>query len=421
MGAGDKLLGLGPFSRGVNNRRPDYDLSTKEGDFLRAGVNVDIGSTGMVTRRKGYTRLIEGADCHSLWSDGKTAFFVDDTSLKRASSLDTTPIVTELLADMARGRPVSYQPVGPDVVFSNGVTIGRLSSRGAKPLGCPGLNVDPDVGSGTGGSLPAGTYQLCFTLVNEEGEQSGSTPPVAVTVPANGVILIAGLPDEFPDGVVGLMVYASPLNSDLLMHVTTLATPAATYSIPVPMTYGARCPTLMLAPMPAGNIVREINGRLLVVAGNALYYSEPYNHALMNPERNYVVFGQDITVLEPAGRAGFFLVADKTYWIGSDIAGADLIDVLPYGAVPWTGVQVPDENACMWMSHRGLVRGNSAGEVVNVQADNIAVGKSAAGASLFREVDGHKQVLSSLFKSEQSGAAARSYMSAEIVRKGTTL
>ena len=57
----------------------------------------------------------------------------------------------------------------------------------------------------------------------------------------------------------------------------------------------------------------------------------------------------------------------------------------------------------------------------NVQEAAIAMDVAQAGASLFREQDGKKQVIASLFGSDMTAAAAYSYMDAEIVRKGTVL
>lgn len=417
--ASSRLPSIGPFNLGVNNRRPEFDLRTKEGTFLRAGVNVDISSTGSVKRRRGYEQIVSGVDCHSLFAGAAAAYFVDGTDLKKVVNLDTSPATTTLKTDMSAGRHVSYAEVGDSVYFSNGVTIGRIDAAGAHSLGCPSLVSEPVAAYAAGGSLPPGTYRLCFAFTNAAGEQSGTTFPITVTLVNTGAIAVSGMPESFPPGVVGLLIYATPLNSDALLHVMTVNVPTPTITLPI-LSYGGRCQTLMLTSMPAGDIVRELNGRLFTAVGNALFYSEPYAYALTNPERNYVVFDAPITVVEAVDN-GLYVVADQAYWIAGDIADAELSPVLPYGAVPGSSGQVPNENKCWWMSTRGVVIGDQSGQVRNLQDDSVVIDKAGAGAGLFRETDGIKQVLTSLFSSSPSGAAARSYMDAEIVRKGTTL
>jgi hypothetical protein len=73
------------------------------------------------------------------------------------------------------------------------------------------------------------------------------------------------------------------------------------------------------------------------------------------------------------------------------------------------------------MSPMGLVYGDESGGVRNVQQDSVAIGPAGLGASLFREQDGQKHVVTSLFGTEPTSAAAYSYMQAEIIRKETIL
>jgi hypothetical protein len=178
--------------------------------------------------------------------------------------------------------------------------------------------------------------------------------------------------------------------------------------------------TLLLRPMPAGDVVRWLNGRLYVAAGDTVYYSEPYAPTLFNPARNYILFPSTISMLETC-QNGLYVAADQTYWLGGDPSGASLDPVLPYGAVPGSSVQSPVKNECFWMSVRGLVRGDQNGVATNLQEAFVAVEPAQAGSTLFREQDGVRQVLSSLFGGEQTVTAARSYMDAEVIRKETIL
>ena len=114
---------LGPFA-GMNNRLPDHQLGIvergqKAGDYLRNAVNVDLTAAGTLQRRKGSTLAVPGTRCHSLWSDGEQAFYVDGTDLKRFSG--------EVVATgLAYGRPVSFcKAPTSDVVWTDGVRLAR--------------------------------------------------------------------------------------------------------------------------------------------------------------------------------------------------------------------------------------------------------------------------------------------------------
>ena len=48
----EKMPGLGPFL-GISNRREDFLLHTKDGDYLKGAENVDITNQGSIKRRRG--------------------------------------------------------------------------------------------------------------------------------------------------------------------------------------------------------------------------------------------------------------------------------------------------------------------------------------------------------------------------------
>ena len=96
---------IGPFV-GINNRLPDHQLGVvdrgrKAGDYLRNAVNVDLTAAGTLQRRKGSTLAVPGTRCHSLWSDGTDALYVDGADLKRFTG--------EVVATgLTYGRPVAF-------------------------------------------------------------------------------------------------------------------------------------------------------------------------------------------------------------------------------------------------------------------------------------------------------------------------
>ncbi len=403
---------IGPFA-GINNRLPDHQLGivergAKAGDYLRNAVNVDLTESGTLTRRKGVTMAQSGSDCHSLWSDEQGVYYADGDTLYR---FPRDVVATGLPA----GARVSFArlPTG-ECVWSDGSTINLVDKTVSAPLGIPVPNPAPIVSAAAGGSLRAGLYQVAVTTTNAAGEESGSTWPVQVSVPEDGVLQVSGMPDGMKN------VYVSACNGDVLFLAVT--TTASSYAFPVTPAQGPQCPTLNLRPMPAGQIVRWFNGRLLAAVGPMLAYSEPFAPALHNPARGYIPFASRIVLLEPCQTGVFVATADETFWLsGNDIDGAEVVRVLPYGAVDNAVARPENDNTVWWFSARGLVVGAQDGSVKNLQEDTVAVSPAQSGASLFREQDGNRQVISTLKGLETTVAAASSYFDAEIVRKENML
>lgn len=172
------------------------------------------------------------------------------------------------------------------------------------------------------------------------------------------------------------------------------------------------------APMPLGTIVRFYNGRLLVARDDVLFFSEAYLLDRYAPADNFIQFLAPITLVV-ATEGGVFVVADKTYWFGGALNKTEMRMVLDYGGVP--GSEFVADGGYGWMSKRGMVVAKADGSAENVQEKALAIDSAAVGASVFKKTDGLKQAITSLFGAETSKASAKTFMTAEIVRKGTTL
>lgn len=250
---------------------------------------------------KGSTLAQAGTDCHSLWSDGGTAFYVDGGTLYQYPR-------TALRSGLVPGRRVSYceTPAG-DVIWSNGTVMERIRAGASAPLGLAVPNPAPTVTASMGGGLHAGVYQVAVTATNADGEESGATWPVQVQVPDSGRIEVTGLPGTLTN------IYVSPLNGDKLYLAAT--TTASSYIIPIMGTLRQSLQTMGLRPMPAGEIVREHGGRLLVVSGSMLYYSEPFGYGLHDPLRGRIPFGRRITLLAPVEGGCYVGTEIETFWL----------------------------------------------------------------------------------------------------------
>lgn len=404
-----KNVSVGPFL-GINNRVPDTELADVErgrkvGDYLRNAVNVDLTNSGTMRRRQGTELSQAGTSCHSLWGDGIDGYYVDGTTLYK---FPRTAIRTGLIPD----NRVAFTKINNTVVWSDGIVLEKIIGTTSVRLGIAPPNPVPVVTATVGGSLPAGQYQVSFSKVTASGEESGSTWPVQVIVPENGAISITNVTEQ-------VYVYMSSTNGDLLfLHTTT----GVDTIIPVtPDAGGQQLDTLGMVPMVGGHILAYSEGRLLVANGSVLYYSEPFAPSLYNPARGYIPFPERITIMLPCGD-GVFVVADQTYYIaGANIDSATVNDLVPYGAVEGSGAYVENSENVWWFSDRGIVVGTPDGNIQNIQEGNIAVGSANFGASIYKEFDGVQQMVSSLFDSEVSQAAAGSFMEAELIRKESML
>lgn len=423
MAAGLERFELGPFVPGVDNRRPETKMRGKPedgGDFLRFAVNADISEVGNITRRAGYAQALAGSDCHSVWTEGADTFMVDGRSLRRIKGLPSLAAATTLRADLTLGRHVSYARANRVVYYSNGVEIGRVTAAGASPVCTPGPSL-PVVTSGSGGALKAGRYGLCFSHLDAAGEESAATAPTWVDAADGSTITVTGLATAAPTGAVSRVVYMTAPNDSVMQRALVTTTFAASLAFSTMPALGARCATMLLSPMPAGDIVRHHGARLLTASGSVLTYSEPYMLGLTNPTRNYLPFPATITVVQPTP-GGLWVCADQTYWLaGLDLAKSNLESRAPFGGVTGSGGATPDENTAFWMSQQGLVRGSAAGELAFVQDKHVAVAQAGFAAGFYREFDGRRQFGEALFAVEPNRMAAASYMDAEVIRKKVTL
>lgn len=357
------------FEYGMNNLVPDTELSIVskrgvEGKFLRSAANVDI-SKGVVRRRSGAVRKVSGNDCHSLWAGAADKFFVDGTSLKRLAGSTDALTATTARTGLASGRRMSYVQANDLVFMSNGVDFLWLHDGVIEPHCPPGAST---------------TWS---------------------TTDADGNVTLHATAFEMSTGVPRLSTYSSEPNSSVLRNADGI------------------CAALLLQPLPAGDILAFLNGRLYSALGAVLSFSEPYLLNLYNPGRNYIVFPAPITMIEPC-QNGLYVSADQTYWIAGDPTVAELNPVLPYKAIRGTSGPVPNDNSCYWLSERGIVVGTQAGTVKNLQEGSVATGAAESGAGLFREQDGVKQIVAPVSGPQDSIMSARSWMDAEVIRKETT-
>lgn len=174
---------------------------------------------------------------------------------------------------------------------------------------------------------------------------------------------------------------------------------------------------VQFSAMPPGACIAHHAGRLLVAVGSALIYSEPFTPNLRDESRGFEIFPAPITCIA-AVEAGVFVMADKTYYLPGGLPAQSLRAVLPYGALAGS-VGYRKDGGAHWMSERGIVSASIQGELTNLQERHVAMQAAGVGATLYREADGMRAIVSALSTPSSAAAGVGSYAEARIVRKST--
>ncbi|MFM9922749.1 hypothetical protein VLK31_07145 [Variovorax sp. H27-G14] len=404
-------VAIGTFT-GVNNRLEQSQLESQPArgvklQALPAGVNIDLNDKGGVRRRRGQTPRAAGI-AHSVWGDGHDdGYAVIGTDLVRLTPSGPGLQAEVMRAGVSAGRPTSFERF-PDgaVYYANGEVMGRIRDGVDGPVVTEALGSLP-VFTVIAGSLAAGRYTVVLTAVGTDGE-SAATAPVQIEVPANGGIRLANLPGDL------VRAYMTGPNGEI--PTLELETTATSVDLVTHAASGIRCQTLLLASMPAGELVRHYNGRLLTVVGNLLIRSEPYYYGVFDASKGYIPFPAPITIVQPAV-GGVYVVADQTYWLAGDLDNTSAPPILPYGAVRGTGGYDATSETVFWLSDRGLVIADGAGSAKNVQEDALALAGGTRGAALYREQNGSRHIVTSRSGAEPARGVSRGWKAAEIIRK----
>jgi len=428
----DKDLVALEFPVGKNNVAKETDLP--EG-ALREALNVDLYKEGNVARRKGYASVYSGTNIHSLFSTKDYTVFCENGTL---NTLNAAYVASTVRTGLNATKDISYAQVNKQVYYSNDEQSGIITENAThaewgveSPSGQPIL-------SSTTGSLSAGRYQVAITFASPSGEESGTQLAAVLDVTEGGGIQLSSIPQS--STAASVRVYVSPPNGDVLYHHVTLPM-GITTGVVTSTVEGRALETQFMSTMPPGHIVRHYKGRMWVAIGNMLVFSPALRFGLYDPRHTYFRFSEKITVVQPV-QDGIYVVADKAYFLsGSDPKDMEQVVVYDKGGVLNTGAsvsphvfdykndvikslgveQTPDEIA-FWYSPTGAMLGFPGGRVKAVTEDRLSISEYERGATLFREEDGMRQLITSLTdKSNGSSFVASDTAVAEVIRNGVVL
>lgn len=401
---------------------------------LRAAENVDIDNALKMRTRGGWSRLLAAANARGVWSVeglgwGLVAF---GEELHQVRADGSTAVVATGLDPNATP---CYAEVNGVAYWSDGRTIGRVFADGTTArVGCEQPGGQPLVSPAAAGGLAAGIYQVAITYQDSTGQESGAGLAVELDLQAGQGIELQAIPQP-SDPTTRVNVYASAANGEELFLRAQLPAGVSTFVLGV-STEGRKLETQFLAPMPAGQMMAAANGRLYVMSGNVLWYSEPLRYGLTRPAANWITYAGTPTMLLAVGSAdagsGLFLAAGaRTYWqSGADPRNWQRVIAYPHGAIAGTGMTAPGsyfglettQPVAYWLATNGVFCIGSPGGSVSPFSERTFVADPAdQGASLLREVDGIRQAITVTRGSMRSSFGLRDSASARVFRDGVEI
>lgn len=157
-------------------------------------------------------------------------------------------------------------------------------------------------------------------------------------------------------------------------------------------------------PMPVGTQMVEFAGRIWVVYGNMVIYSDPYSE-LTDLRENFIPVGEHITNLGKVS-GGLFITTDShSYFLaGNDPAEMSIEERAPFGAISNTILQVDgrvlgegqNTLSLLWASPQGICGGLPNGTLINITKQEVKELLGVQGAAMLREQNGQRHYIAVL-------------------------
>ena len=385
------MLTFEKFS-GINNVQPEHRLGDTD---LAVALDVDIGLSGELSRRSGFTAVSDL--CHKNLHQAQgymlatvngdlTAIHPDGARSVVAQSLGVERV---WYADLPGGR----------TTFSNGLINGITDGLTGQDWSVP---VPAGVGmlSVMAGALHPGKYAYYLTHVRQSDGLEG--PPVMAPptqISAGGAFLM-GLP--VLDGH-RTNVYLSGHDGEGAYLAGSTATDAFMFGGPNNL-LTLPCRTVGLSPAPVGTVSAFWRGRVLVAQGSTLWASMPHAPHLFDLRRDFKQFPSRITLVQPV---------DGGIYVGTDddliFLGGETFDQLTYTekqlgpVVLGSGVSVPGDkiklgdgrasgDAMVCIAGGYLVAGLGSGQAYPLTSERYKTSATEVSAT-FRVIDGIPQYI----------------------------
>lgn len=399
---------------------------------------------GRLSARSRVERMVTGSNTHSLWSGDHNTCYVDAGDLYLLGQDMTGTLVRAGVG----ADEMFYTEIAGVVFYSNGSVTGTIVNGADAPWGLP-LPVGPVAYPIASGGLVAGNYMVAYTYKDASGRESGATQTVLVTVAEGGGIQLStptvgtgsgqggnghgyGHSHQYGQGgdsTAGAgtgyttRVYVSPPNGDQLYWVQDIPAGALVSYV------GAHQPGKLLttqhmqAPEPC-KYIENYNGRIYSAVDNALLATQALNYDITRPSTDFVMFPDPITMVKSVVDGVYVGTRHGVAYLdGNDLPlfrtrPADMLPPIEGSALAVDGGLFGESGkGIVWLTRRGWVFGGAGGKVKRLTEAQMSLPEYDRAASLYREHDGMRQVLSFVSGGGEAAGASDSY-DVEIVRNG---
>lgn len=374
------------------------NVKTSERFFVGRGkaeprviLNSDTTVEGRLIKRTGYELYISLPGSHSLWAGLSCMLCVANGVLYRLDNGIAENVGT---VDGIKS-PYSYVEAEDKVYISNSRWQGVFdpASNSISDWGLP-QPPGPMLLSGNG-NLPAGTYYVCMTnTVN--GEISGNSAIAQITLTAEGGIQILNRPTN-------ALVWVTDTNEGIFYLVG-----AQSKIVDLPTI--EPLPSFLCSQPPYLENLCYAFGRIWGSSGSTVFYSQPFKLGWFRLDSNRYDFEDTITLIAKVptglyvgmkGKTKFLLGTVPEQMQLTDAGAGSIKGSLAYcnnmPELGWT-LGTPEKDFVdvpVWRTTEGIVVGSVNGKFFNVSKNKIKIPTSESGASLYRNLNGVIQFLTS--------------------------
>jgi hypothetical protein len=425
MPQNQKTITIGSFSGLDNVNRPE---KTGQG-FLKVAENIDIDKVGGIHKRTGYVLVSEG-NYNSLWSYGDSMYVVKDNNLIRIHS----DYSEEILLESVGSSKISFEEIDGKIYFSNENINGIIDNGVVRGWGISRPNPTPTLSS-TNGLLTAGVYQVNITYVSIDGRESGCGPARSITLGDSSGIHLTNIPTSPDATIASIRIYCSPADGDILYWIKDV--PNGTSSATITDVSSGVFPlkTFNLMEAPKGQLVKYFAGRIYIVDGNVLWYSEPFSYEQFNFQGGFKQFTQFnvIKALMPVEDGVYIATVDKLYYAsGRDPDKWNLDFKEQASIIPGTEQIIQGAFALIqntplgykWLitTDKGVLALFQDGVVINLTYKNVAYPKAPQGGSVVLERNGMNHYLTTLKARDAfQNIGASDLVTATVIRNGIAI
>lgn len=376
---------------GINNVLPEHRL---QGSDLLEATDVDIGLTGEITRRGGFTEASD--ECHKNLHQAKGFMLATCGSALTAIH----PVGARHVIHPAMGPERVWYCDLPDgrTTFTNGLIHGVTDGFSCleRSVPAPASLGAPDIAFG---ALHPGQYRYHLThvrLVDRLESPAISSEPIAITM---GGLRLDGLPELEGHSV---NVYLSGQDGEGA-YLAGVATDGRFEYVGGNAALVQPCRTLGAQPFPVGTITAFWRGRVLVAQGDVLWASRP-NAPHLADWRDFKALGAPITAVQPVDDGVYVgTTQDLIFLSGTTWDALAFVPTRRGPVVLGSGVAAPGDRlklgegsgagtAMLCIAGGEIVAGFSGGQTSSLTGGRYRTAAAEVCAT-FREVSGIPQYM----------------------------